>query len=88
MNATMERLKDAPLHRDLQLTCVYGSLTPNVISQLSTPLHPTDVATVQLELARSKSADDSELFLTRMNAESLGYKDNAFSTHASLFPAA
>jgi len=85
MNATMERLKDAPLHRTLQLTCVYGSLTPNLISQLSTPLHLTDVATVQLELARSKSTDDSELLVTRMNAESLGYKDNAFSTTVLLF---
>ncbi|MCF7821522.1 MAG: hypothetical protein K9M17_03650, partial [Mariprofundaceae bacterium] len=48
MDATIERLKEAPLHRTLQLTCVYGSLTPNLIGQLSTPLHITDAATVQL----------------------------------------
>lgn len=85
MHATLERLKDAPLERTLQLTCVYGSLTPNIIEQLSTPLHITDAATVQLELARSKSTGNPELLPTRMNAESLGYKESAFSTTILFF---
>ena len=85
MDATLERLKETSLDRTLQLTCVYGSLTPNLISQLSTPLHITDAATVQLELARSKSTGASELLPTRMNAESLGYKDSVFSTTVLFF---
>jgi ubiquinone/menaquinone biosynthesis C-methylase UbiE len=85
MHTTLARLKQAPLERVLQLTCVYGSLTPNLISQLSTPLHITDAATVQLELARSKSTGVSELLPTRMNAESLGYKQDAFTTTVLFF---
>jgi ubiquinone/menaquinone biosynthesis C-methylase UbiE len=85
MDTTLERLKEAPLGRVLQLTCVYGSLTPNLIGQLSTPLHITDAATIQLELARSKSTDSSELLSTRMNAESLGYKEGVFSTTVLFF---
>jgi len=85
MDATLTRLKQAPLERVLQLTCVYGSLTPNLIRQISTPLHITDAATIQLELARSKSTDSSELLPTRMNAESLGYKESVFSTTVLFF---
>jgi ubiquinone/menaquinone biosynthesis C-methylase UbiE len=85
MDATIERLKEAPLERVLQLTCVYGSLTPNLIRQISTPLHITDAATIQLELARSKSTDSSKLLPTRMNAESLGYKESVFSTTVLFF---
>ncbi|MDT8375122.1 MAG: methyltransferase domain-containing protein [Mariprofundaceae bacterium] len=85
MHTTLERLKQAPLERVLQLTCVYGSLTPNLIGQLSTPLHITDAATIQLELARSKSAGTSGLLPTRMNAESLGYKESVFSTTVLFF---
>lgn len=86
MRATLERLKHAPLDRVLQLACVYGSLTPNVI-QLMKPssMHITDVVPVQLTLAKSKAVDKSSLLATRMNAESLGYKSDSFSTIVLFF---
>jgi len=78
MHATMERLEKLPNERVLQLTCVYGELTPK-LAKLIEPekLHITDAATVQLELSGSKC---DNLSPTRMNAESLGYKENTFST--------
>jgi len=80
MHATMDRLQHAPKERILQLTCVYGELTPKLVSLVQpTPLHITDAATVQLNLAESKTPSGS-LKRTRMNAESLGYKDDSFST--------
>jgi ubiquinone/menaquinone biosynthesis C-methylase UbiE len=86
MNTTLARLEHAPRDRVLQLTCVYGSLTPSIIQRLSpVPLHITDVASIQLELARSKAKNDSELLVTRMNAEQLGYKANSFSTIVLFF---
>ena len=86
MQATLARLDKAPKQRVLQLTCVYGSLTPNLIRALAPkPLHITDVAPVQLALAKSKAAADAELLATRMNAEQLGYKANCFSTVVLFF---
>jgi len=86
MNTTLARLEHTPGERVLQLTCVYGSLTPGLIHQLApVPLHITDVAPVQLQLARSKARNDSELLATRMNAEQLGYKANSFSTIVLFF---
>jgi len=86
MNATLERLKEAPLDRVLQLTCVYGSLTPNLIRQVQpSSLHITDVADVQLSLAASKVETGQKLGITRMNAEALGYKTNSFSTIVLFF---
>jgi ubiquinone/menaquinone biosynthesis C-methylase UbiE len=86
MLATFERLKQAPLDSVLQLTCVYGSLTPALIKKLKpSALHITDVATIQLELARSKMKSDDMLLSTRMNVESLGYKSDSFSTIVLFF---
>ncbi len=86
MSATLVRLKQAPLDRVLQLTCVYGSLTPNLIRHIQpAPLHITDVATVQLDLAHSKSKHEKEVLSTRMNAEQLGYKADSFSTIVLFF---
>ena len=85
MRTTLARLEEAPKARVLQLTCVYGSLTPSLIRRLApSPLHITDVAPVQLALARSKAAT-SELLATRMNAEQLGYKADSFSTIVLFF---
>jgi len=86
MYATLERLKKAPLDRVLQLTCVYGSLTPNLIKHVNTgSLHITDVATVQLKLAQSKTEGKHELLTTRMNVEQLGYRSDSFSTIVLFF---
>jgi len=86
MQATLARLEHTPKTRILQLTCVYGSLTPALIRHL-TPgsLHITDVAPVQLVLAKSKARHDSELLATRMNAEQLGYKTSSFSAIVLFF---
>lgn len=86
VRSTLARLEQAPTQRVLQLTCVYGSLTPGLIRQLTPePLHITDVASVQLALARSKAAAPSALLATRMNAEQLGYKAGSFSTVVLFF---
>lgn len=86
MRATLARLEQAPRERVLQLTCVYGSLTPNLMKSIAPKqLHITDVAHVQLALAKSKAAADGELLATRMNAEQLGYKANSFSTVVLFF---
>jgi len=85
MQATLKRFQAVPGERVLQLTCVYGCLTPK-LSQLlgKQALHLTDVADVQLQLARSKCSA-SALRPTRMNVEQLGYKNNAFHTVVLFF---
>ncbi|NQU56648.1 MAG: class I SAM-dependent methyltransferase [Rhodospirillales bacterium] len=86
MRATMTRLKDADHTNTLQLTCVYGELTPNLIETISpAPLHITDAAVVQLELAKSKASSEGALLASRMNAEQLGYRDDSFSTVVLFF---
>ena len=87
MDATMCRLKDtAPDENILQLTCVYGSLTPNILDKISPhSLHITDVAGVQLDKALSKAPIKENLMATRMNAEQLAYRDDAFATIVLFF---
>lgn len=86
MNATLSRLAQAPLESVLQLTCVYGSLTPNLLRHLKPGvLHITDVAQIQLDLAKTKTVSGAKLLATRMNAEALGYKANSFSTIVLFF---
>lgn len=86
MRATMARMRSAPNGSILQLTCVYGELTPKLIETVSpTPLHITDVAMVQLELVKNKAPGEDALLVTRMNAEYLAYKDDSFSTVVLFF---
>jgi len=86
MRATMNRLEKSARENTLQLTCVYGELTPNLIKTVSpAPLHITDAALVQLELAKSKSPTPNALLATRMNAEQLAYRDDSFSTVVLFF---
>ncbi len=86
MSATMARLRNAADGSILQLTCVYGELTPKLIEAVSPkPLHITDVAMVQLELAKSKAADENALLAARMNAENLAYRDDSFPTVVLFF---
>ena len=86
MHATMARVEQVPKERVLQLTCVYGSLTPHLAATIGgAPLHLTDVAEVQLELAKRKIASPGKLAATRMNAERLGYRPDAFSTVVLFF---
>ena len=63
----------------LQLTCVYGKLTPALLSGTSNEIHLCDAATGQLHLARRKTRHVADrCHLARMNAESLGYRSDAF----------
>ena len=86
MRATMARLKIADHQNSLQLTCVYGELTPKLIETVSpASLHITDAALVQLDLAKSKAPTEGALLATRMNAEQLAYKDDCFTTVVLFF---
>lgn len=86
MHSTMAALDRAPRDRVLQLSCVYGSLTPNLMRALKrTPLHLTDVAPIQLRLAEAKSRGLGPLMVTRMNAEELAYRDDTFTTVVLFF---
>ncbi|MGA8864438.1 MAG: methyltransferase domain-containing protein [Gallionella sp.] len=74
--AQVEKRPDAKL---LQLTCVYGKLTPSLLADTRNEVHLCDIATSQLQLARSKSPGSSKrCHLARMNAECLAYRHDAF----------
>jgi len=81
MNATLSRLNERCPGRMLQMTCVYGGLTVNLV-KYSSPrsLHIMDVAPVQLKLALRKCAPEGELIPARMNAECMGYRNSVFDT--------
>ena len=86
MRATMAKLQINSDDRVLQLTCVYGELTPKLIDLVSpTALHIADVATVQLELAKKKAPQEGSLLAARMDAEQLAYRDDSFSTVVLFF---
>lgn len=86
LQATITKLQNAPNERVLQLTCVYGELTPKLIKSISpATLHITDVARVQLELAQKKAPAENTLFATRMNAEQLAYGNDSFSSVVLFF---
>jgi ubiquinone/menaquinone biosynthesis C-methylase UbiE len=86
MRSTMARLESVASGNILQLTCVYGVLTPNLINKIAPrTLHLADVSQAQLELARRKEPAHASLLAARMNAECLGYRDNAFSAMIIFF---
>ncbi|MEK6750462.1 MAG: class I SAM-dependent methyltransferase [Pseudomonadota bacterium] len=67
----------------LQLTCAYGDLTPAITQKVSDQsFFICDVASIQLVAMRRKLTPDAlkKLYITRMNAEKLGFKSDAFST--------
>ena len=78
---TINQLKSGNIGETLQLTCVYGSLTPSLIEALDpAPLHIVDTSRLQLKLANKKTPDKDKLLATRMNVENLGYKGNSFDS--------
>ena len=86
MRTTLARLRNTPNETILQLTCVYGELTPKLIETVSPlQLHITDVAMIQLELANSKAPGENVLLAVRMDAEQLAYRDDSFSTVVLFF---
>ena len=81
MQATMNRLEGLKNENILQLTCVYGDLTNNVLKKIAPNfLHITDVAQLQLDNIREKLNNNTQLLAATMNAEQLAYKNDAFST--------
>ncbi len=79
LNKTLSKVEGKPDARLLQLTCVYGKLTPSLLHHTDNEVHLCDVAIGQLQLARGKTRDVADrCHLARMNAESLAYADNAF----------
>lgn len=77
LKQTLAHVERKPGARLLQLTCVYGKLTPSLLHHTDNEVHLCDVAVGQLALARSKDTA-GRCHLARMNAESLAYADNAF----------
>jgi len=79
LKKTLAQIENKPGARILQLTCVYGKLTPSLLSSTDNEVHLCDAATGQLHLARRKTHHVAErCHLARMNAECLGYRDNVF----------
>lgn len=65
--------------RLLQLTCVYGKLTPALFRNADNEVHLCDVASGQLALAHRKTQGSARrIHLSRMNAETLAYAGDAF----------
>ncbi len=83
LTQTLHCLENSPTGRMLQLTCVYGKLTPTLLGHLGNQsLYLIDVATAQLEASRNKLEPTrrSQLLSVRMDAEILAFQDNTFAT--------
>lgn len=79
LRKTLAQVETRPGARILQLTCVYGKLTPSLLSSTGNEVHLCDIANGQLQLARRKTQSFGDRCqLTRMNAECLGYRDDVF----------
>ena len=79
LNKTLAHIERKSGAKLLQLTCVYGKLTPSLLHHTDNEVHLCDVAVGQLELARGKTTEVADrCHLARMNAESLGYANEAF----------
>ncbi len=88
LDQTMRCLQGRPAGQFLQLTCVYGSLTPTLLRFLKDePLYLIDVSTAQLEKSRSKLSTEEQrrLLTTQMNAEQLEFADSRFMTVVIFF---
>jgi len=79
LNKTLARVETRPGARLLQLTCVYGKLTPKLLATSANDVHLCDVADGQLQLARRKTRNvAARCPLARMNAENLAYANDCF----------
>ncbi|PIV14543.1 MAG: methyltransferase [Gallionellales bacterium CG03_land_8_20_14_0_80_55_15] len=79
LEKTLALADTRPDARLLQLTCVYGKLTPSLLAATGNDVHLCDVADGQLQLARRKTRSvASRCPLARMNAECLGYANESF----------
>jgi len=83
LKQTLHCLEKCPAGNVLQLTSVYGKLTPALLEHLDKrPLHLIDIAEAQLQASIKKLPDNkrNQLICARMNAESLAFKNNSFNT--------
>lgn len=72
--------------RTLQLSCVYGELTPRMFEGISSDkLHIADASMEQLRLTRRKVNGRGSLVPVRTNAEALAYQDSVFDTAVIFF---
>ncbi|MGA7594388.1 MAG: methyltransferase domain-containing protein [Gallionella sp.] len=79
LKKTLTRIETRPDARLLQLTCVYGKLTPSLLSLTRNEVHLCDIATGQLRLADRKTRGyAARRHLARMNVECLAYCNDAF----------
>ncbi len=79
LNKTLAHVDRRQGIRLLQLTCVYGKLTPKLLSACDGDVHLCDVADGQLQLTRRKTRGlAGRCPLARMNATCLGYANDAF----------
>jgi len=79
LNKTLALVEAGAHARLLQLTCVYGKLTPSLLNVCAGQVHLCDVADGQLQLTRGKTRQDAARCpLARMNAECMGYMNDAF----------
>ena len=79
LKRTLAQIDGKPGAKVLQLTCVYGKLTPSLLSGTGSEIYLCDAAEGQLQLARRKTRHVAERCnLARMNAECLGYRNDAF----------
>ncbi|NOY15780.1 MAG: class I SAM-dependent methyltransferase [Gammaproteobacteria bacterium] len=83
LDQTLKQLDGHLAGRLLQLTCVYGKLTPKLVkTRHNDALYIVDVCQEQLQasLRKLKPAEQDHLIATRMNAENLAFSNDSFST--------
>ena len=79
LKKTLAQVETRPDAKILQLTCVYGKLTPSLLSNTRNEIHLCDIADGQLQLARRKTLHyPGRCHLARMNAECLAYRNDTF----------
>lgn len=79
LKRTLAQIETGSAAKILQLTCVYGKLTPSLLSSTDNEVHLCDAAIGQLHLARHKTRHVAgRCHVARMNAECLGYRSDAF----------
>ena len=76
---TLVQIETKSAAKILQLTCVYGKLTPSLLSGTHNEIYLCDAASGQLRLAQRKTRHAADrCHLARMNAECLGYRSDTF----------
>ena len=79
LKKTLAQIETRPDARLLQLTCLYGKLTPSLLTNTRNEIHLCDTAAGQLQLARRKTLQFADrCHLARMNAECLAYRNDIF----------